>query len=367
MRATRWESLREKPVIISRTPYRVSFFGGGTDYPAWFRQHGGAVLATTIDKYCFLTCRYLPPFFHHRHRIVYSAIELPNTIDEIQHPSVRECLRFLNIQDGVEILHYGDLPARTGMGSSSAFTVGLLNALRLLTGQTVSAAQLARDATYVEQDMAGENVGNQDQAMAATGGLQRIDFLPDDNTRYTPLTLDFSRRDALQRHLMLVYTGVSRNASEIASAQIQATPHRTAELRAMYAMVAQGQAILSGQGDITEFGRLLHESWLLKRSLTAQITTNTIDALYDVARRQGATGGKLLGAGGGGFFLIFAPPERHAAIREHLGNLVHIPFSFSDMGSQAIYSEGIMRHDWPTSADRNGTVTDTLAPAAPVR
>jgi D-glycero-alpha-D-manno-heptose-7-phosphate kinase len=328
-------------MIISRTPYRISFFGGGTDYPAWFREHGGAVLTTTIDKYCFLSVRYLPPFFEHRTRVVWSMVEHVNSVDEIQHPSVRECLRFTGLTRGLEVHHHGDLPARSGMGSSSAFTVGLLHALYALKGEMPSKSQLASDAITVEQDRIGENVGCQDQTIAAFGGLRRIEFLRNGERHVAPVILSRNRLDELQQHLMLVFTGTSRNASEIADEQVRAVGDRARELRTMYHMVDEGLALLTGGDDIARFGQLLHESWMLKRSLSSKVTTSGIDELYEAARGAGAIGGKLLGAGGGGFFLFFVRPEDRARLKQRLDGLVQVPFAFSSIGSEIIYYDGL--------------------------
>ena len=324
-------------MIISQTPYRISFFGGGTDYPAWYREHGGAVLGTTIDKYCYIMCRYLPPFFDHNYRIVYSNTELVSALDEVQHPAVRECLRYLGISQGIELHHHGDLPARSGMGSSSAFTVGVLNSLYSLLGRMPSKRDLTRDAIRVEQDLIHENVGSQDQALTAIGGFNRIDFFTDDRIVATPMILPRDRLQELQQHLMLVFTGISRNASEIASAQIQATHRNEQQLCTMYQMVDEAINILASNRPIVEFGKLLDESWKLKRSLSPLITTDHIDSLYETASHWGACGGKLLGAGGGGFFLLFVPPERQLRVKEELGRIVHVPFAFSTAGSQIIY------------------------------
>jgi D-glycero-alpha-D-manno-heptose-7-phosphate kinase len=324
-------------MILSRTPFRISFFGGGTDYPVWFRDHGGAVLATAIDKYCYIFCRYLPPFFENRYRLVYSRIELIQAIDEIQHPSGRECLRFTGSTTGLDIHHNGDLPARSGIGSSSAFTVGLLNALYGLQGRMASKLELARDAIHVEQNLIGEAVGCQDQTMAAFGGFKHVVFEPDGRIDVAPVILSKGRSQLLQDNLLLVFSGLSRNATEVASEQIRQTGNRVRELTEMRQMVDEAVKILASDCDISAFGHLLHESWRLKRSLTDRISTTEIDDLYAAARDAGAIGGKLLGAGGGGFFLLFVPPERQAAVRERLRHLLQVPFSFSSSGSQIVY------------------------------
>lgn len=330
-------------MIISRTPFRISFFGGGTDYPVWFRENGGAVLATTINKYCYITCRFLPPFFDHRSRIVWSKIELVRDTAEIQHPAVREALRFLGIADGVEIHHDGDLPARGGLGSSSAFTVGLLHALYGLKGVMPSKTQLAQDAICLEQDQLRENVGSQDQVLAAFGGFNRVEFSGKSEFRVFPIILKPERLKILHNHLLLFFTGFSRNASEIAGEQIRVTHQKKGELKAMRQMVDAAVNILTTQAEITEFGKLLHESWLLKRSLTDKISTPVVDEMYETARKAGAIGGKLLGAGGGGFLLVFARPEDHPRLGKALGRLLCVPFKFESHGSQIIFNEPAAR------------------------
>lgn len=324
-------------MIISRTPFRISFFGGGTDYPAWYNEEKGAVLVSTIDKYCYITCRWLPPFFEHRHRIVYSRIENVGEVEEIQHPAVRAVLRYLEIEHGVEIHHDGDLPARTGLGSSSSFTVGLLHSLYALKGVMTDQMRLARDAIHVEQDLIRENVGSQDQTAAAMGGLCRIEFSAGHQIAVQRLTLSERRLRELESHLMLYFTGFSRTASEVAAEQIRNTPDKRRELRTMYGMVDEAIGLLGGDGGLRDFGRLLHESWSLKRTLSSRITTDAIDDIYGAARNAGALGGKLLGAGGGGFFLLFVDPERQEDVAHALDGLLRVPFGFENLGSQIIF------------------------------
>lgn len=325
-------------MIISRTPYRISFFGGGTDYPTWYRENEGAVLATTIDKYCYLSCRWLPPFFKHKHRVVYSQIELPQKIDDIEHPSVRETLKFMGINNGIEIHHAGDLPHRTGLGTSSSFTVGLLHALYGLKGIMPSKMQLALKAIHIEQNMIRENVGSQDQTLAAFGGFNRIDFGvkndEGDIINITPITVN---SEGLESHLMLFFTGFSRAASELAGEVLRSIPRKAKELTEMREMVAEGAQLLRGEGDLMQFGRLLHESWQLKRSLAKGVSTNCIDRLYHTAIEAGATGGKLCGAGGGGFLLLFVAPELQERVRKKLDFLLEVPFHFESEGSKIIF------------------------------
>jgi D-glycero-alpha-D-manno-heptose-7-phosphate kinase len=324
-------------MIITRTPFRISFFGGGTDYPAWYRAHGGAVLATTIDKYCYITCRYLPPFFEHKHRIVYSVIENVQSVQDIQHPSVRSTLEWSDVQDGLEIHHDGDLPARSGLGSSSAFTVGLTHALHGLRGQMASKEQLAKAAIHIEQNLIGESVGSQDQISAAFGGFNRIDFFRDDSFDVSPLIISPSRRNELHSHLMLCFTGFSRIANAIAKSQIENFSSRELELKKIRTLVDDGIQILGNENiDVNEFGLLLDQSWRFKRNLSDQVSTPQIDDIYLRAQTAGAVGGKILGAGGGGFMLLFAKPEKHAAIRESLKELVHVDFKFDESGSRVV-------------------------------
>lgn len=323
-------------MIISKTPFRISFFGGGTDYPAWFRENGGSVLATTINKYCYISCRYLPQFFEHKHRIVYSKIEMVQDINDVEHPAVKAVVNFMGIKEGLEIHHDGDLPARTGLGSSSAFTVGMLHTLYALKGIMPTKKRLASEAIHIERNVLHESVGSQDQVLTAIGGFNRIDFLNDDNFREIPITVPQGRVEELENHLMLFYTGVSRFASEIAKKKIENMPNRKKELTIMQQMVDEALSIITNNDDIVRFGKLLHESWQLKRSLSDSVSNTQIDQIYAAALEAGAIGGKLLGAGGGGFFLVFARPQDQPAITKKLKNLLCIPFAFENQGSQIV-------------------------------
>lgn len=324
-------------MIITRTPFRISFFGGGTDYPAWYREHGGAVLATSINKYCYISCRHLPPFFEHKHRIVYSSIENVQKVNEIKHPVVRAVLDTMHVEEGLEIHHDGDLPARSGLGSSSSFTVGLVHAIEGMRGKLASKEQLAGRAIDIEQNVIGEHVGSQDQVSAAFGGFNKIEFHPNDSFEVQPVILSNHRKKELKDHLMLFFTGFSRIASEIAKTEIDNMKNRQRELEFMRALVDQGIALLQEQEvPIEEFGKLLHINWQYKRSLSDRVSTPEIDKIYEAAMDAGAIGGKILGAGGGGFMLVFARPEKQAAIRERLSSLVHVPFDFEDTGSRVV-------------------------------
>jgi len=325
-------------MIISRTPFRISFFGGGTDYPVWYKKNKGAVLSTSINKYCYITLRYLPPFFDYKHRVVYSNIENINKINEIDHPAVREALRFMKTKKGIEIHHDGDLPARAGLGTSSSFTVGILNALHALNGKMATKRQLAEEAIHIEQNMIKENVGSQDQITSAFGGFNKIEFNGNEKFKVTPVTINNEKLNLLQDHMMLYFTGFSRTASKIAGEQIKNTPKRKKELKRMYEIVDEALDILNGSiSDLTDFGKLLHENWMIKRKLTSKITNSAIDKIYKKAMNEGALGGKILGAGGGGFILFFVEPKKQKRVMEKLKDLLYVPFRFENLGSQIIY------------------------------
>ena len=326
-------------MIITKTPYRVSFFGGGTDYPEWYLREGGAVLSTALDKYCYISCRRLPAFFDLKHRIVWSHIETVSTISEILHPAVREGLRYLGFDDstGIEIHHQGDLPARAGMGSSGSFSVGLIHALLALRGELVGKHELALRAIDLEQNVLGENVGSQDQVAAAYGGLNVIEFHKTGEIRVSPVTISQEKIAELESRLLLVYTGSSRLASEVAGTVVRNFSSRRTELRAMRTMVDEAWSILGGSGPLDSFGKLLHESWMLKRKLSACVTTPLVDGIYETALEHGALGGKLLGAGSAGFMLLYLPPHRRGEVTRALDRYVRVPFRFENAGSSIIH------------------------------
>jgi D-glycero-alpha-D-manno-heptose-7-phosphate kinase len=306
-------------MVISRTPFRISFFGGGTDYPAWYTKHGGQVLSTSIDKYCYINCRYLPPFLEHKYHVIYSKIERVQSVDEIMHPAVREIIRYSGIKLGLEIHHDGDLPARSGMGSSSAFTVGLLHGLYALKGVMRSKEQLAKEGIHIEQEVLKETVGSQDQVSAAYGGLNHIVFHPNGEIAVQPMTLAPHRVAELNSHLMLFYTGIKRTASDVAASYVSRIDDSKRQLRVLKDMVQESIGILNSSEDIRSFGSLLHEAWQAKRSLSAAVSNPEVDAIYETAMSAGAIGGKITGAGGGGFLLLFVPPPRQADVKEALG------------------------------------------------
>lgn len=327
-------------MIISRTPFRISFFGGGTDYPTWYLENGGAVIGTTINKYCYISIRNLPPFFEHRHRIVYSRIELPSTIDEIEHPAVRAVLKEHKIEDGVEIQHHGDLPARSGMGSSSAFTVGLLNAVRAFQGRMSSPHWLAKEAMRVEQEVIREQVGSQDQIWAAYGGTNRITFHADGNFQVDPIIMSQERREELESHMLLFFTGFSRVADTIAAQEIPNLRRRARQLESMIELVHEGACILQDpKRPIREMGAMLGEAWKIKRELADCVSNGAIDQIYAAAMQAGAFGGKLLGAGGGGFMLLLAEPSCHDKIRHALKGLIEVFFQIGSVGSTIVIYE----------------------------
>lgn len=324
-------------MIISRTPFRISFFGGGTDYPAWYRKHGGSVLVSTIDKYCYLACRYYPPFFDHRFRISYIKSENCRAIDEISHPAVRGVLRYLNWDRGLEIHHVADLPARGGMGSSSSFTVGLLHALYGLRGKMLSKQQLTVESVHIEQEVLQEIVGSQDQTAAAHGGLNHVTFSPNGEITVRPLTLSGDRVRQLESHLMLFYTGIKRTAADVAQSYVQNIDEKQQHMAALAELVNEGMAVLHGEQDINEFGKLLDRAWQVKRAFSAKVSNAHVDTMYERAMAAGALGGKILGAGGGGFMVLFVPPGLQGQVREKLSDFIHVPFKFEFAGSQIIF------------------------------
>jgi D-glycero-alpha-D-manno-heptose-7-phosphate kinase len=324
-------------MIISRTPFRVSFFGGGTDFPEFYEQHGGAVLTTTIDKFCYITIHRLAPFFKYRFKANYARTETVMTPSEFQHPLIRESLLLTGITDGVEIAHVSDLPGRTGLGTSSSFTVGLLHALHVFLKRSITMEQLAREAITIERERVGDPGGHQDQYAAAFGGLLRLDFSGAGHVAVKKLTVPASRTAELQSHLMMFYTGMEQSADHILTEQKQKAKQNIPALMEMHKMVDEAEHILTGNGDLRRFGELLHESWMRKKTLSSQITNDMVDQAYEAARACGAIGGKLLGAGGRGFLLVCAPPERHHAIRDKLTRLQEVPFSLTHEGSRIIF------------------------------
>ena len=327
-------------MILTRTPHRISFFGGGTDYPEYYLEHGGKTIGVTIDKYSYLNIRKLPPFFNHKHRIVYSKQENVNTLDEIKHPSVRETLKYFNIKHGISINHDGDIPARSGMGSSSAFTVGLIHSLHALQGEFISKKNLTKEAIHIEQNLIKENVGSQDQAFAAHGGLNVIEFLQNGEISLIPIIMTPQRLHIFQDNIMLFFSGLSRTASEIVQEQKDNTSLNIDNLNTMKSLVNEAYAILTDdKRNLHEFGELLNTTWELKKSLSSKITNDEIDTMYETALQAGAVGGKLLGAGGGGFMAFYVEKEKQNSVKSALSKYLHIPFKFDFDGSKIVVYE----------------------------
>ena len=324
-------------MVITKTPYRVSFFGGGTDFPLWFRENGGSVISTAINQFCYVSVRRKPPFFPHKHRFVYSEMEDVNELKDIKHPAIKGVLQWLQWEEGLEIHHDGDLPARSGLGSSSAFTVGLLNAMYQLMGRATTLQQLAKDAIQVEQEVIGEVVGSQDQIAVACGGFNRIDFLPEGGWVVKPVSVSSTRLQQLQDHLLLYFTGFSRFASQIEASKLVNFSSRKQELQRMMQMVTDAESLLIDESrDLHEFGSMLQEAWEYKKSLSTGVTTTAIDDIYNRAIAAGAIGGKILGAGGGGFMLFFVSPENQPAVRKALNGFIEVPFQFEQEGSRVV-------------------------------
>jgi len=324
-----------KDMIISRTPNRISFFGGGTDYPIWYENYGGEVLSATINKYSYITLRYLPQFFNYKFRVRYFRTEETNNIEEISHNSIRECAKFLKLNRGFELVHNADLPARSGLGSSSAFTVGMLNAVHALQTYMPTKRELALNAITIEQKIIGESVGSQDQVSAAWGGFNLIKFSKQNTFEVNPLILSSELKEELEKKLLLMFTGFPRNASKIAEKQIKLTPSRFRELTEMRSLTKDALILLTT--DLDKFGKLLNEQWKLKRSLSDKISNVELDDIYQTGLKNGALGGKILGAGGGGFMLFYAPESKHNKIKSAFAKKLFVPFRFENAGSQIIY------------------------------
>lgn len=325
-------------MIISRTPFRVSFFGGGTDYPSWFENNGGMVLSTTINKYCYITVRRLPPYFDYKYRIRYFKKEETNSISSIEHPSVRETLNFLRMDDSIELVHYADVPAQSGLGTSSAFTVGLVNAIGALDSKMYTKRELALNAIHIEQNLIGENVGSQDQVSAAFGGLNKITFGLGSRLEVDPIILPEMRLKDFQDSLLLCFTGFSRVASEVAAEQISAIKSGQTSLSTFSDLTRAAIRVLcSPTSNLREFGQLLNEQWKLKRGLARNVSSPEIDQIYETGLKAGAVGGKLLGAGSGGFMLFFAHPDDHIRIKSALASKMFVNFRFEDTGSKIVY------------------------------
>lgn len=322
-------------MIITRTPFRMSFFGGGTDFPGFYKEHGGAVISTTFDKYCYVNVRHLPRFFDYSTELSYAKIERITDVEDIKHPAIREAMKYLDMHE-IRLTYEADLPARSGLGTSSSFAVGMLNAFYALKGKYADKGKLADDAIYLERSLCRESGGVQDQIAASFGGLNRINFNAEGYT-VNPIIISPERKETLNRNLMLFFTGFSRFSSDIQVKTEQSLKSKTAQLIEMLGLVDDAERILTSKEDLNEFGRLLDYTWKLKRGITDRVSTDSIDAVYDTAIAAGATGGKLLGAGGGGFLLFYVLPERQEAVRAALKDLLYVPFEFETAGTRVIH------------------------------
>lgn len=322
-------------MVITQTPFRMSFFGGGTDFKEFYEEHGGSVISTSFDKYCYVTVRHLPRFFDYANQITYNVIERTNSADEIEHPAVREAMKYLDMHE-LRVVYEADLPARSGLGTSSSFAVGLLNAFYALKGKYADKKKLADDAIYLERVLCNESGGIQDQIAASFGGFNRIDF-DADGYRVRPVIISKERKEQLNKNLMLFFTGFSRFSSDIADNQKAATKDKTAQLNEMKELVDESEKILTSKTDLAEFGKLLDYTWKLKRGITKAISNDSIDALYKKAIDEGAVGGKLLGAGGGGFMLFYVEEDKQEKVKEALKQLLYVPFEFETGGTRIMY------------------------------
>lgn len=309
--------------------------------PAFFNENSGAVISTTFDKYCYVNVRHLPPFMPYFSELVYSKIERVNSIDDIVHPLIRECMRLHDIHE-IRLTYEGDLPARTGLGTSSTFAVGMLNAFCALKGKMMSKAQLAQEAIHVERDILQEHGGWQDQVAAAFGGFNRIDF-KDNQFKVSPIVIHPDRKEQLDQNLMLFYTGVTRFSSEVQKDTFAKPEDKKAQLKEMLSLVDDAQSILEDKNaDLNDFGRMLDHTWKLKRGTGSKVSNGSIDELYERGIKAGALGGKLLGAGGGGFLLFYVEPDKQKNVIKALDDLMHVPFNFENEGTSIVYYNPIV-------------------------
>jgi D-glycero-alpha-D-manno-heptose-7-phosphate kinase len=324
-------------MIITRTPFRMSFFGGGTDMKDFFTEHGGAVISTTFDKYCYVIVRHLPRFFDYSTELSYSKIERVTSIDDIEHPAIRNAMKMLDMHE-LRLTYEADLPARSGLGTSSSFAVGMLNAFYALKGKYADKKKLADDAIYLERVLCNEAGGWQDQIAASFGGFNRINFNKDGTYDVYPLIIHPDRKKQLDDNLLMFFTGFTRFSSDMQKANAKGYHDKTKQLLEMLDLVDRAQEILTDKNsDLDDFGRLLDHTWKLKRQTGGAITTDSIDALYQRGIDAGALGGKLLGAGGGGFLLFYVQPEKKQAVKEAMKDLLHVPFHFEDGGTRVIH------------------------------
>lgn len=322
-------------MIITQTPFRMSFFGGGTDFPGFYKEHGGAVISTTFDKYCYVNVRHLPRFFDYSTELSYAKTERVTDVNDIVHPAIREAMKFLNMHE-IRLTYEADLPARSGLGTSSSFAVGMLHAFYALKGKYADKRKLADEAIYLERVLCKESGGVQDQIAASFGGFNRINFSQNGYT-VDPIVISPERKKQLNQNLMLFFTGFSRFSSDIQVSTQSAMKDKTAQLLEMYSLVDDAEQILVSKQNLNEFGKMLDHTWKLKRGITNKISTDSIDGLYQKAIQAGATGGKLLGAGGGGFLLFYVEPDKQENVRRALEALLYVPFEFEDTGTRIIH------------------------------
>ena len=323
-------------MIITQTPFRMSFFGGGTDFSGFYNEHGGAVISTTFDKYCYVTVRHLPPFFDYKTHVTYSREEKINNLSEMQHPAIRNAMEWLDMHD-IRLTYESDLPARSGLGTSSSFAVGMLSAFYALKGQYADKRKLADDAIYLERTLSTEAGGIQDQIAASFGGRNRINFSADGYTVH-PVIINPERKKLLNEHLMLFFTGFSRFSSDIQKGTEKSMKDKTQQLLEMYRLVDDAEKILTDKNtSLDEFGKLLDYTWQLKRGISSGISTDSIDEQYERAKKARALGGKLLGAGGGGFLLFYVPKDKQADVKKALAGQMYVPFSFENDGTKVIH------------------------------
>ena len=323
-------------MIITKTPFRMSFFGGGTDMEEFFKEHGGAVLSTTFDKYCYVNVRHLPRFFDYSTELSYSKTERVTNVDDIQHPAIRNAMKMLDMHE-IRLTYEADLPARSGLGTSSSFAVGMLNAFYALKGKYADKRKLSDDAIYLERVLCNEAGGWQDQIAAAYGGFNRINF-SENGYEVLPIIISPERKKQLNDNLMMFFTGFTRFSSEVQMANAATKIDKTAQLKEMLSLVDEAEQVLVNKNaDLNEFGRLLDHTWKLKRQTGAAVSTNSIDGLYDKGIKAGALGGKLLGAGGGGFLVFYVEPQYQAAVKEAMSDLLYVPFEFENGGTRVIH------------------------------
>ena len=322
-------------MIITQTPFRMSFFGGGTDFPGFYKEHGGAVISTTFDKYCYVNVRHLPRFFDYSTELSYARTERVTDVEDIEHPAIREAMKYLDMHE-IRLTYEADLPARSGLGTSSSFAVGMLNAFYALKGKYADKRRLADEAIYLERTLCKESGGVQDQIAASFGGLNRINFSAE-GYEVNPIIISRERKRQLNRNLMLFFTGFSRLSADIQEATRQARSSKTQQLLEMLDLVDEAERVLTSGADLNEFGRLLDYTWKLKRGISDRISSNSIDSFYAKGIAAGALGGKLLGAGGGGFLLFYVEEEKREAVHKAMEELLYVPFQFESSGTRVLH------------------------------